>query len=253
MTTDAVNTRIWSDARAEIHQVVVGPMDNNVYVLRCRRSGDAVLIDAANEHDVLLELAKNLGVRQVLETHGHWDHIQAVTQMRDAGYSVGITSEDASMLPSYDEILGDEEVIQVGDLRLHTIHTPGHTPGSMCFPSRGHPCCSRATRSFLAARATPPSRVATSTRSSSRWNSGSSAPSPPTRWCCPGTAITPRSARRHRTSTSGWIAGGSWTPGTPGSLQPADVRSVTPAYFPAPGRRNRLRLMTPEATQVVSV
>lgn len=83
MTTDAVNTRIWSDARAEIHQVVVGPMDNNVYVLRCRRSGDAVLIDAANEHDVLLELAKNLGVRQVLETHGHWDHIQAVTQMRD--------------------------------------------------------------------------------------------------------------------------------------------------------------------------
>ena len=139
MTTDAVNTRIWSDARAEIHQVVVGPMDNNVYVLRCRRSGDAVLIDAANEHDVLLELAKNLGVRQVLETHGHWDHIQAVTQMRDAGYSVGITSEDASMLPSYDEILGDEEVIQVGDLRLHTIHTPGHTPGPMCFSIEGAP------------------------------------------------------------------------------------------------------------------
>ena len=139
MTTDAVNTRIWSDARAEIHQVVVGPMDNNVYVLRCRRSGDAVLIDAANEHDVLLELAKNLGVRQVLETHGHWDHIQAVTQMRDAGYSVGISSEDASMLPSYDEILGDEEVIQVGDLRLHTIHTPGHTPGSMCFSIEGAP------------------------------------------------------------------------------------------------------------------
>lgn len=138
MTTDAVNTRIWSDARAEIHQVVVGPMDNNVYVLRCRRSGDAVLIDAANEHDVLLELAKNLGVRQVLETHGHWDHIQAVTQMRD-GYSVGITSEDASMLPSYDEILGDEEVIQVGDLRLHTIHTPGHTPGSMCSSIEGAP------------------------------------------------------------------------------------------------------------------
>ena len=114
-------------------------MDNNVYVLRCRRSGDAVLIDAANEHDVLLELAKNLGVRQVLETHGRWDHIRAVTQLRDAGYSVGITSEDASMLPSYDEILGDEEVIQVGDLRLHTIHTPGHTPGSMCFSIEGAP------------------------------------------------------------------------------------------------------------------
>ena len=43
------------------------------------------------------------------------------------------------MLPSYDEILGDEEVIQVGDLRLHTIHTPGHTPGSMCFSIEGAP------------------------------------------------------------------------------------------------------------------
>jgi glyoxylase-like metal-dependent hydrolase (beta-lactamase superfamily II) len=52
---------------------------------------------------------------------------------------VGITSEDASMLPSYDEILGDEEVIHVGDLRLHTIHTPGHTPGSMCFSIEGAP------------------------------------------------------------------------------------------------------------------
>ena len=124
MALDTDTTRIWSDTAAEIHQVVVGPMDNNVYVLRCRSTGDAVLIDAANEHDLLLELARSLGVRQVLETHGHWDHIQAVTEMRDAGYSVGVTSEDASMLPSYDEILADDELIEVGDLRLRTIHTP---------------------------------------------------------------------------------------------------------------------------------
>ena len=96
-------------------------------------------LSAHRQHEQLLELCRNLGVRRVIETHGHWDHIQAVTQMRDAGYSVGITSEDASMLPSYDEILGDEEVIQVGDLRLHTIHTPGHTPGSMCFSIEGAP------------------------------------------------------------------------------------------------------------------
>lgn len=128
-----MDTLRWSDSRAEIHQVVVGPLDNNVYVLRCRETGDAVLLDAANEHDLLLELCQQLGVREVLETHGHWDHIQAVPELRDAGYSVHVTADDAAMLPSYDEILDDDDVIEVGRLRLHTIHTPGHTPGSMCF------------------------------------------------------------------------------------------------------------------------
>ena len=114
-------------------------MDNNVYVLRCRETGEAVLIDAANEHERLLELCETLGVRHVLETHGHWDHIQAIPEMRDAGYSVSVTSEDAGMLPSYDEVIGDDEVIAVGDLRLRTILTPGHTPGSICYRLEGRP------------------------------------------------------------------------------------------------------------------
>jgi glyoxylase-like metal-dependent hydrolase (beta-lactamase superfamily II) len=134
-----VRTPIWNDTAAEIHQVVVGPMDNNVYVLRCRETGDAVLLDAANEHELLLEVSRATGVRRVLTTHGHFDHIQAVTQMRDAGIDVGIAAEDAEMLPSYDFTIPDDDVIEVGDLRLHTIHTPGHTPGSTCFLLEGHP------------------------------------------------------------------------------------------------------------------
>jgi glyoxylase-like metal-dependent hydrolase (beta-lactamase superfamily II) len=129
----------YQDEQVEITKVVVGPMDNNVYVVRCRQSGDAVMLDAANEHDKLLELCRTLNVRKVLETHGHWDHIQAVPQVRDAGYEVGVTAEDAAMLPSYDFVLEDDTVIPVGRLRLHTIHTPGHTPGSMCFKIEGSP------------------------------------------------------------------------------------------------------------------
>lgn len=128
-----------SDSGYQVHKVVVGPFDNNVFVLRCTQTGDAVLIDAANEHEQLLELARTLGVRRVLETHGHWDHIQAVPELREAGYSVGVTAQDAAMLPSYDEIVEDDTVIEVGDLRLRTIHTPGHTPGSMCFWVEGTP------------------------------------------------------------------------------------------------------------------
>ena len=132
-------TCIWHDSAVEVHKVVVGPVDNNVYVVRCRQSGEAALVDAANEHERLLELCRRLDVRTVLETHGHWDHIQAVEQVRDAGYRVAVTAEDAEMLPSYDDLLLDESVLEVGRLRLHTLHTPGHTPGSMCFRVEGSP------------------------------------------------------------------------------------------------------------------
>jgi glyoxylase-like metal-dependent hydrolase (beta-lactamase superfamily II) len=123
----------WSDTGIEVHKIVVGPVDNNVFVVRCTETGEAVLLDAANEHDRLLELCETLGVRTVLETHGHWDHIQAIPAVRDAGYQVGVTAEDAEMLPSYDYLLEDDTVIDIGRLRIRTVHTPGHTPGSMSF------------------------------------------------------------------------------------------------------------------------
>ena len=119
--------------------MVVGPADNNVYVLRCTRTGGAVLIDAADEAEQLLELSRRLGVERVLQTHGHADHIQAVPDFRAAGYDVGVAAEDAERLPGHDFVLEDDAVVEVGDLRLRTIHTPGHTPGSLCFLVEGSP------------------------------------------------------------------------------------------------------------------
>ena len=122
-----------------IDKLVVGPFENNVFVVRDKNSGEAVLIDAANEHELLLDVCRRTGVRRVLTTHGHWDHIQAVTAMRDAGIEVGIADADAAMLPSYDFTIPDNEVLTVGGLRFRAIHTPGHTPGSTCFELEGHP------------------------------------------------------------------------------------------------------------------
>jgi glyoxylase-like metal-dependent hydrolase (beta-lactamase superfamily II) len=136
-----MTTLHWADADLEIHRLVVGPVDNNVFVVRCRWTGDAVLIDAANEHDKLLPLSQRLGVRRVLETHGHWDHIQAVPAMREAGLEVAVTAADAPRLAEvgYDVFLDDAEVIEVGRLRLEAIHNPGHTPGSISFKIAGKP------------------------------------------------------------------------------------------------------------------
>ena len=136
-----MTTLHWIDSAVEVHRVVVGAFDNNVFVVRCRDTGDAVLIDAANEHERLLELCRALGVRRVLETHGHWDHIQAVPAMREAGYEVAVTELDAPMLAEvgYDVFLGHDEVVEVGRLRLRAIHNPGHTPGSISFHVEGTP------------------------------------------------------------------------------------------------------------------
>ena len=122
-----------------IDKINVGPFENNVFVVRCKGTGEAVIIDAANEHDLLLEVSRATGVRRVLTTHGHWDHIQAVTALRDAGIDIGIADADAKMLPAYDFVIPDDEAIAVGDVRLRTIHNPGHTPGSMSFRLVGHP------------------------------------------------------------------------------------------------------------------
>lgn len=133
------NTLLLAETGYEVHAVVVGPIENNVFIVRCTATGEGLLIDAANEHERLLELCQILNVQKVVETHGHWDHIQAVPAVREAGISVAITSADAEMLPSYDELLHDEDVIEIGRLRLRTVATPGHTPGSMCFQLEGTP------------------------------------------------------------------------------------------------------------------
>lgn len=141
----------WTGTGIEVHKEVVRPLDgellaglpddfdNNVFTIRCTQTGDALLIDAANEHQRLLDVCQALGVRQVVETHGHWDHIQAVPAMRDAGLSVAVSAQDSSMLPSYDLILEDDSVIEVGRLRVRVIHNPGHTEGSMSFHVEGTP------------------------------------------------------------------------------------------------------------------
>ena len=129
----------YEDAQVQITKVVVGPMVNNVYFVRCVETGQSVMVDAADEPEVLLPLCEELAVGDVLTTHGHGDHIQAVPDVRAAGHRVGVAEGDAGMLPGHDFVIADDEVIEVGRLRLHALHTPGHTPGSTCFTIDGSP------------------------------------------------------------------------------------------------------------------
>ncbi len=132
-------TKVYEDSTVLVEHVVVGPLQNNVFTLTCTQTGEGVLIDAADEDELLLDMCKRTGVRKVITTHGHFDHIGAVVALRDQGIDIGIHDNDASMLPSYDYILHDEEIITVGEMKLELIHTPGHTPGSVCIRVKDTP------------------------------------------------------------------------------------------------------------------
>jgi glyoxylase-like metal-dependent hydrolase (beta-lactamase superfamily II) len=115
-----------------ITKVSVGPMDNNAYLLRCRSTGDQVLIDAANEAPRLLELIGDGGLSTVVTTHEHMDHWVALEEVvATTGARSLVHGADAEGLPIPSEPLADGDTVAVGDCALEVIHLVGHTPGSI--------------------------------------------------------------------------------------------------------------------------
>ncbi|MDI1464994.1 MBL fold metallo-hydrolase [Catellatospora sp. KI3] len=126
-----------------IGKVSVGPHDNNAYLLRCRKTGEQLLIDAANDADTLIELAGPAGLATVVTTHRHGDHWQALAEVVAATGATAIAHPaDAGELPVEAETVEEGWPVRVGDVELEVIHLVGHTPGSIALLYRdpqGHP------------------------------------------------------------------------------------------------------------------
>jgi glyoxylase-like metal-dependent hydrolase (beta-lactamase superfamily II) len=125
----------------ERHTFETGPMENNVYLLVSPQTREAVLIDASDDAERLAREAAALKarVRMILLTHGHSDHWGALGHLRDMwGVPVGIHLADADMLPLTPNFaLTDSQRIGLGAGDIQVIHTPGHTPGGVCFLADG--------------------------------------------------------------------------------------------------------------------
>ncbi|MEV0429070.1 MBL fold metallo-hydrolase, partial [Micromonospora sp. NPDC050495] len=118
--------------RLTITKVSVGPMDNNAYLLRCRETGEQVLIDAANEAPRLLELIGDGGLASVVTTHQHMDHWVALEEVvAKTGARPLVGAEDAEGLPIEAAPLREGDTVPVGSCALEVIHLRGHTPGSI--------------------------------------------------------------------------------------------------------------------------
>ncbi|HVC39638.1 MAG TPA: MBL fold metallo-hydrolase [Candidatus Dormibacteraeota bacterium] len=120
----------------------VGPIDNAAYVVACPETGAAVLIDAANEAERLIEAVGDLELVAILETHGHADHWQALAQIQRQFPMAwtGAHRADLEMFPNPppERALAHGEKVRFGNRELEVLATPGHTPGSICFYHPGY-------------------------------------------------------------------------------------------------------------------
>ncbi|MGV0838287.1 MBL fold metallo-hydrolase [Mycolicibacterium thermoresistibile] len=126
---------------ASIVKVSVGPMDNNAYLITCSRTGETLLIDAANDADILLDLIERFAPKLslIVTSHQHFDHWQALEAVATkTGAPTAAHALDAEPLPvKPDRILAHGDTVTIGELTFDVIHLQGHTPGSVALALDG--------------------------------------------------------------------------------------------------------------------
>ena len=121
-----------------VRKIEVGTMENNVYVLECPTTHDAFVVDASFEPDRIMEAAAGTNVIGILQTHGHFDHVQALEELRSR-LDVPVHAHPGDEYPvPIDRPLADGDQLAFGTRTLTVLHTPGHTPGGVCFLSGRH-------------------------------------------------------------------------------------------------------------------
>ncbi len=130
--------------RLVVTKMAVGPMNNNAYLLRCRDTGEQLLVDAADDPDRLLPMLGDGGLATIVTTHRHGDHWQALPAVvATTGATCLAGRADAEHLPvDVDRVLDDGDEVRVGSCVLAVVHLVGHTPGSVALvydDPDGHP------------------------------------------------------------------------------------------------------------------
>jgi hydroxyacylglutathione hydrolase len=128
-------TVVAKDENIQIEKMSLGPYETNTYIITCLKTKASALIDAPGEAEKVLEAAKDTDVKYILMTHNHMDHTGALAELHsELGVSIAAHEADAGHMPvKPDMLLNDGDILPVGNLEIKVTHTPGHTPGGLCF------------------------------------------------------------------------------------------------------------------------
>jgi len=123
------------DDALQIEKLELGPFGTNAYIVICRQTRDSVLIDTPADASTIMERLEGTNPRYILLTHNHMDHLGALSELRSKlKVPLAAHAADANGLPSLPEMqLNDGDTVSFGNIKLEVLHTPGHTPGSLCF------------------------------------------------------------------------------------------------------------------------
>jgi len=132
---EIIMTNVIKDEDIQIEKLELGPFGTNAYILICRHTNESVVVDAPADAAKILALLKGTRPKYILITHNHMDHTGALAELKSAlDLPIAAHADDADRLPvSADQLLRDGDVISFGEITLSVLHTPGHTPGSVCF------------------------------------------------------------------------------------------------------------------------
>jgi glyoxylase-like metal-dependent hydrolase (beta-lactamase superfamily II) len=116
-----------------VRKIEVGGMENNVYVLECPETHEALIVDGCFEPDTIVAAAEGTKVVGIVQTHGHADHVQALPALKEK-LAVPVHAHPGDEYPvPVDNELKDGDAVGFGHREAAVIHTPGHTPGGVCF------------------------------------------------------------------------------------------------------------------------
>lgn len=138
-----MDTLLYDLPALTIRRISVSEMDNNVYLLTAKASGQQVLIDAADDVSAIRQLIRDAAADTAAEprlaviatTHQHWDHVRALEELAAATKAETVAGEDdADALPvQVDRRLKHRDIVAVDGFELAAVHLRGHTPGSIAF------------------------------------------------------------------------------------------------------------------------
>lgn len=119
----------------QIERLSLGPFGTNSYLLICQKTGASVIVDAPGDAEKVLKLLEGTHPKYILMTHNHMDHVDALAALKSAlNIPLAAHEDDAGGLPvKPEQFLNDGDTISFGEIQLKVLHTPGHTPGSLCF------------------------------------------------------------------------------------------------------------------------